>query len=466
MRASATWLTAACVGLAPACAPSAAALRRDLSRELAAAEPPAATTGTTAARVAALLAAPLDLDRAAELALLGHPDLAVELARLDGGAAGLAGAVPSGPRAYAGWHGGDVASVGVEQDLTSVLVALYARAAAGGRLEAGVQLAVARGLAIARAARHAFVTYVAAVQVAALRWRAVSAADAAATLVSSLRAAGNVTELRAMRALLAVETARDAAAAADVAVSTARAALSVALGVGPADADYVVAGELAPPEAAEVPSPDALERRALAASRTLRGLAASVDGAAEDVGAARLASLPSLSVGVVAERHDAASPWELGPTVGVSLPIWDLGAGRRRAAWAALRAGVATLDAEALALRAHARAAATNLVSARDQWQRQQTVVLPMHQAVLDEAVKQYNAMTMTPMELIDLRRDELEARVREVELRAAYWRARIDVDALMAGGPVGEARPSMPAPGAPAPSSASSAGGHGGGGH
>lgn len=463
MRASAALATALAATLMPACAPSVRALRGDLARELAASQPAPATTGTDAARIAALLAEPLDVDRAAELALLAHPELALELARLDGSAAAVAGAVPSGPRAYAGWHGGDVASVGVEQDLTSVLVARYARAAAGGRLAAAEQLAVARGLAIAGAARRAFVAYVAAVQVAALRWRAVSAADAAATLVSSLRAAGNVTELRALRTLLEVETARDAAASADDAVVAARAALTLALGVGPAEAGYVVDGALAPPDAAaEVPSPDALERRALAASRTLRGLAAGLDGAADDVGAARLASLPSLSLGVVAERHDAASAWELGPTVGVALPIWDLGAGRRRAAWAALRASAATLDAEALALRAHARSAATRLASARDRWQRQRDIVLPMHQAVLDEAVTQYNAMTVTPMELIDLRRNELDARVREVELRAAYWLARVDVDTLLAGGPVGGGGvAAMPAPAAP-----SSPGSHGGGGH
>ena len=62
-------------------------------------------------------------------------------------------------------------------------------------------------------------------------------------------------------------------------------------------------------------------------------------------------------------------------------------------------------------------------------------MLVPLRQKIVAEALTQYNAMNLSPFELVGRKRAELEARERLIEATRDYWTALSDVDAMRAGG-------------------------------
>jgi len=417
-----------------ACAPSATALQRPVDRELSRRLGGEIAVGDPA-RVAALLAKPLDADAAVRVAFANSPRLQAALAELGVAGGAIATARGLGPldidvtyRSGGGEHELEVTAV---QDLLG-LVAGARRGAAHAELAAAQARATAIALRLAARVEIAFHDLVAAQQELELRQTAFDAADAAATLRERQFAAGNTSVLAQARERDAREQARIAVARAEADVEMRREALNALLGLTGEQTRWTAPGRLPEPPASP-PALDALESAAVAASVDLSAARASADAAANHVADARLRTVVSgLGLGV---SYDAiGDAHQLGPALRIGLPLLDWNSGERARANAEARRAAHELTAVAIELRAAARAARIGALAAFQEARHVKDVILPLRQQILDETLKHYNAMDADPFALVAARRDLVDAGHQYVEALRRYANAMTRVHALERG--------------------------------
>ncbi len=391
-------------------------------------------------KIREILDAPLTADGAALIAVLASPDVQVAYADLEAAGGKLARAhAPSNPQVVAALRF-PLSDNGREIELSAVasvtdLVAIWGRVReADARLAAARQRAIAATLEVAGRARAAFFGAAAAQQILGLRRSIAEATSAAAELAKKLREAGNITELDAAREAIVAEDAGLAVSAAEADEVTARERLRAALGLSGTDPLGPTSLELpGTPSPSPAPVVANLEDGAVAASLELAALRSDIEAAGERIGVARFRSwLPDLGVGVSAKRE--ADGWGIGPMIALSLPIFDWGQGERASAWAELHRRQELAVAAEIEVRARARAAAMRLAMAYERAREMATHTLPLRAHIVEEGIKQANAMSLDPFELLVLRKEELEAEIAFVVAQREYWLAATEVDQLRAG--------------------------------
>ena len=161
--------------------------------------------------------------------------------------------------------------------------------------------------------------------------------------------------------------------------------------------------------------------------------------------------LPKLGVGVAADRHEDGG-WGAGPALSVGLPLFDQQQGPRARANAELRRARNEAIAAAVELRARARAVRQRAIGAYAEARHLRDVVLPQRQRLVDETLKQYNAMNASTFELLTARRELVDAGRQYIDALRRFWRASADASALAhgamphGGGGGGDAEPRTPA--------------------
>ena len=151
------------------------------------------------------------------------------------------------------------------------------------------------------------------------------------------------------------------------------------------------------------------------------------------IGVARVrAWLPELGVGVAADRTDGE--WDVGPAVSIGLPIFNQQQGPRARANAELKRSRNEAIATAVELRAQARAVRQRVLGTYAEARHLRDVVLPLRQRVVDEALKQYNAMNASTFELLVARRDLVDSARQYIDSSRRFWRASADARALARG--------------------------------
>ncbi|MBP6836692.1 MAG: TolC family protein [Kofleriaceae bacterium] len=400
-------------------------------------------------RVRALLAEPLGGDGAVEVALRLHPEVQAALAELlvAGGAARQAGAWPNPELDLHSLVRDDkfFVEVGILFDVSMLLQRGPGQDQAGAALGAARMRAAAQLVRVALRARLAYVDAAAAEARLAQRAQARAASAAGDELARALAQAGNVDELVRLRARVAAAEAvlaeEDAARIRDEAMI----ALRLALGLDPDRAMPALVRLPTPPP--EAPAPPAATATA-EASLDLQAARAEVEAAeAARVLATRRAWLPHLRVGALVEPGDT---WGIGPAGSVTLPLFDRGGGRRAAAAAEVsrrrhqaEAVGGQVAASARVVLARVRAAHRRVGVLREQ-------IVPERRRLLEEAVKQYNAMNVDAFGLLLLRRELALAEEQLAEATRQYWRADAERAALAAGALI-EAQPGAASMGPPA---------------
>ena len=146
------------------------------------------------------------------------------------------------------------------------------------------------------------------------------------------------------------------------------------------------------------------------------------------------AAFPFLNLGIL-PTFTAADEWAFGPFVGSTVPVFDLGQAADAREASTLRLLLEDYAAMAVELRALARALEAQLQAARARAAYTRDVVLPLHAAVVAEAQLNYNAMTLTPFELLVAKRQQIEAAVGYVGTLREYWVTRASLEQLLDGG-------------------------------
>jgi cobalt-zinc-cadmium efflux system outer membrane protein len=408
----------------------------------------------TDAAVQELLGKPLELDGAIRIALATNRHLQASYAELGIAAGGIASATVLEPTEIdldykVALDGpGSELEVSVIQDVLGLIQIGQRRGVARDRLAAARARAVDATVRLAADVERAYWTVVAAQQTLELRQTAFDASNAAAELAERMHAAGNATDLALARERDQREAARLELGRAQVEVETARAGLDRALGLTGDDTKWAIDARL--PEIEDTPSLDSLEAEAVDASLALAALRADVDAASGEVGAARLRSwLPTLGVGAAAARRDGDHHWEVGPALRIGIPLFDQGQGERAKAWAGLRRARHELTATAVDLRATARAIRQRVLGAHAEARHLRDTVLPLRQQIVDETLRQYNAMNASTFELLAARRELADAGRQYIDALRRLAIARAEATALQRGA-MAEPADDAPMTGAP----------------
>jgi outer membrane protein, heavy metal efflux system len=392
----------------------------------------------TGAAVRELLAQPLALDGAIRIALASNRHLQASYADLGVAAGGIASATVLPPtdidldyKIPLEGHGSEL-EVSAIQDVLALIQVGQRRGIARERLAAARARAVEATIRLALDVEAAYWTVAAAQQTLELRQTAFDAASAAAELAERMHAAGTTTDLALARERDQREQTRLDVGRAQVDVETARAGLDRALGVTGDDTKWSITARL--PDVDAAPSIDALETDAVDANLALAALRADIEAASGEVGAARLRSwLPTFGVGAAATRHDGGD-WAVGPALRIGLPIFDQGQGERARAWAGLRRVQHELTATAVDLRATAREVRQRVLGAHAEARHLRDTVLPLRQQIVDETLRQYNAMNASTFELLAARRELADAGRQYIDALRRLAIARAEATALQRG--------------------------------
>lgn len=397
-----------------------------------------AAVGDEAGELQRLLAQPLGVDAAVRLALLNHRGVRAALLAL-GIPRGqlLQASLPPNPEVELSLRAPHdpaqplQAEIGVDYDISSLILLPLRRSVAQSELSAARQRAAVEVLEVAYQARLAFYEVAARSEQRSLRQRAFQIAEAAYAIREELAAAGNARALDLHQERAAMESARLAVTEAELALREARERLNAALGLGGAQTGWSLASQPLTAPSAELPSE--VEQQVITASfelAALRGQALAAEGRVRLQRAS--GALPHLGAGFHGE-HDG-TVWELGGHLSLSLPLFNQGQGRVAAAQAEAGALRARLVAAEASLRARVRSVGARLALSLARAQTLRDGVLPARERALRETQLQYNGMQVSAFQLLDSRRQLFDAQAAYVEALREAQVARAAIDLLLAG--------------------------------
>lgn len=322
--------------------------------------------------------------------------------------------------------------VGIELDFLSTVFRPARRDLALAQLGA-TQLEVAgAAIDLAFEARAALLQYVRARQLADVLAASVETSALAHEVSQRLHAAGNITDLAFMRQRIAVESARLALSTQERESIRARERLIRDLGLDGLEPEAKVASRvpLLPDDLDVVPR---FERRAMARSLVLEVGRRRAEVAARALGVTDLQRfLPAVSLGASAEREDEG--YLAGPSLAVSLPVFDQGQGAVATREAELRRLLEGYTATVVEVRSEARRVRDELRMAHERARLLRDVVVPLRAKLLQEALLQYNAMSIGIFDLLDVKRMQLETELQQTNALADYWLLRLAYEQLLAG--------------------------------
>lgn len=390
------------------------------------------------AAVTAMLERPLDRDAAVKIALAKNRRLQAQYDQLGIAASAIAAATVLAPTRvdveykFATGNKASEVELDVIQDVLDLLQIPQRRGIAKSELAAARARAVSATVELVARVEGAHIDAVAAQQDLELRQTVFDAASASAEISERMYVAGNLPEISVARERAQREQARIDLARAQLEIEETREAFNEVLGLTGKDTRWTVVGQLEVLPAA-APLLDSLERDAIVSSLELAATKADAEAAAGRVGLSRIRSiLPELGVGVAADRKDGE--WEVGPAISVGLPIFNQGQGPRARANAELRRARNLGAATAVELRSRARATRQRVLATHAEARHLFTVVLPLRQRIVDEALKQYNAMNASTFELLSARRDLVDAGRQYIDALRRYWRAEAEARAIARG--------------------------------
>jgi cobalt-zinc-cadmium efflux system outer membrane protein len=400
-----------------------------------------------AEQLTSLLAEALDADAAAQIALLNNRHLQATYEQLGIAQADLVQAgllknpVFSGDLKFPEGGGGTNVELGVAMDFLDVLYIPMRKSIAETALEGAKLRVTIAVMDVASEARTTFYALQAAEQILEMRETVLAASDASYELAKRINEAGNNTKLDLANERAMYEESKLNLAAAEAEASDLREHLTGLLGLWGNQTQFRTKSRLPELPAEELAS-QGLERRAIAQSLDLKLARSEITAAAKQLGVTKpLGVLSELEVGAVAERESEGG-WSAGPSVSLPIPLFSQGQPAVATAEARLRQAQQSYFALAVDIRSGIRSAYKHMITARQRAEYYRNVVIPLRHSIVEESQKQYNAMQIGAFQLLEAKRDEVEAGREYVEALREYWLARAELDEILAGRFVRSERP------------------------
>ncbi len=394
------------------------------------------------ARVDELMAQPLTVERALQVAMLNNRELRATLEDLGVAQAELVQAgllqnpVISGDLVNSTRGNGLGGGLALSQSLLSVFLIPAQRRVAKARLAHAVVLVGQATLMLARDVRVAFVGAQAAEQALGLHRNRAQAAEVAYELAQRQFDAGNIAPLDQQLFAAALDRARVELADAQLDVTVAREELTRLLGLWGEDIAWTFAAPLdsaLPPET-ELGS---LEQQGMRDRLDLSAARFETRSIEYALTLRRRGIIPELNVGISARNevgNDVGHEWVLGPSLSLELPIFDPGHADIARIRAYLRQAQHRMQDVAIHVRSEIRVHRAELVSARRKVEYYERTVLPRTESITELTLQQYNAMLVGTYQLLETRTDQIDARREYVEALRDYWVARSELELAVGG--------------------------------
>lgn len=287
------------------------------------------------------------------------------------------------------------------------------------------KLRVSHGvLDLASQTRSTYFATIAARQIADLRRLVAQAAEASAEFAKRLHDAGNLTELAMTLERASYEQARIDWSRAESTVVETRERLTRLMGLWGQGADWKAPERLPDVVAEELPL-DRAERLAISRRLDFKAALREVQVVSSALGLTQQTRwLNEFDLGASAERETDGS-WTVGPNFSVQLPIFDQGQARIAQGEAFLRMKEHRLTALAVDIRSEVRSLRIRLVQERYRIEHYLKVVIPLRERAVALTQEQYNFMLVGAFELLEAKRREFDAYQEYIETVRDYWITR-----------------------------------------
>jgi len=124
----------------------------------------------------------------------------------------------------------------------------------------------------------------------------------------------------------------------------------------------------------------------------------------------------------------------VGPSISLPIPLFDQAQAGIAADQARLKQAIERHFSLAVRLRARVRSTQNSTQSAREKAVYYQHIIIPLRHKIVEETQLQYNAMQMSTFQLLQAKRDEIDAGTEYVESLRDYWLASAELDLLVNG--------------------------------
>jgi outer membrane protein TolC len=414
--------------------------------------------GSVRSAVKELLASPLSVDNAVQLALLNNPGLQATFAELGIAEADLVQAGRMSNPHFAYLRTSDGGERKLEWALTFPIIDLLTIPLRT-RIESDrfeqVKLAVAgQMLSVATETRKAWIDAVAAEERVRYLGQVKVAAEASAELASRMERAGNFNRLDRMREeVFHAETSARLARARQGAVAE-RERLTRLMGLSGGDLSMQLPERL-PDLPAEKPEFMDIEARALAGRLDVQAAKRETESLAGSLGLTRATRFINvLELGPAATKEDP-EPWKRGFEVSLQLPIFDWGSARVARAEAIYMQALHRVAGTAVNARSEVREAYSSYHTAYDAAKRYRDEIVPLRKKIAEENMLRYNGMLIGVFELLADAREQVGAVSAYIEALRDFWLSESDLQAAFNGSPTGRRASTPRASGGMAPNPA-----------
>jgi outer membrane protein TolC len=392
-----------------------------------------------AQRVAELLAQPLTMDSAVELALRNNRGLQAALEELGITEADWvqAGRLPNPGFSFGRHTKGDEIELerSLHLNLSRLIFMPLVRQLEERRLAQAQALAAMQVLSLAADVRKAWVQAVAAEETVRYAAQVMQAAQASAELARRMQAAGNFNKL---------QQAREQAFYADAALGQVRAhqarlatreRLIRLLGLWGEQTAFALPQRL--PDLPQAPRemPD-IEQTAMAQRLDVQGARLMVAQTARNLGltqATRFVNVLELGL-----KHNTSNdgPVARGWEIGFEVPLFDFGQARVAKAEAIYRQAAHRAAMTAIEARSEVREAYGAYRAAWDVAKHQRDEIVPLKQRISEENLLRYNGMLIGVFELLADARAQIAAVSGAIDAQRDFWLAQADLDMALVGKP------------------------------
>jgi outer membrane protein TolC len=385
--------------------------------------------------VQAVLARPLGMEDAVQVAVLANPGLQASYWQVGIAQADLAqaGRLPNPVLDFK--HVSNAGDIAIERTFIVNLVGLLTLPLAS-RLEARrfeqVKLDVAREIEQhARDTRIAWVEAVAANQALEYARQVDAAFDASAELAGRMARVGNMSQLDLAREQVFHAEAGAALARAGKAAVAARERLTRLLGLWGKDARYSLPGHL--PELPAVPANlDDVERLALAQRLDVQAAKLDAEATAANLGLTKATRFVNvLDLGYMNETATGA-PSARGYELTLELPLFDWGGARVARAEGIYMQALNRVAQVAVTARSEARESYLDYRTAYDVAAHYRDTVIPLRKRISKEVLLRYNGMLLSTRDLLADSREQANAVSAYIEALKEFWTAHARLEASL----------------------------------
>ena len=390
-------------------------------------------------RVSELLAKPLTVDDAVQVALLNNRGLQASFQELGVSEAELvqAGRLPNPGFSFSRLRRGDEVELerGLHFNIARLIAMPFIGQMEARRFEQTKGLVAMGVLQLAADTRKAYYNAVAAVETLRYMRQVKEAAQASSELARRMEQVGNFNKLQRAREQMFEADAALNLARAEQAQRATRERLTRLLGVWGAQTLFTLPERLPDLPSEMMNQPD-IERVALAQRLDVQAAKQAAEQTAKNLGLTKTTRFINvLEVGAVRNSSNEA-PTQRGWEIGLELPLFDWGGARVAKAEAVYMQAVHRAAQTAINARSEVREAYTGYRSAYDMARYQRDEVVPLSQRISEENLLRYNGMLIGVFELLADARSQINSVNASIQALRDFWIAHADLDMALIGKP------------------------------